>query len=134
MAMRARPARNDSKSFCRDAVAVDAVVVREVVEERGDRVVRGHAAKIEARRLHFALVDLPRVAVLRQVALRARRCGRRNSSSRLRPETFSASWIDARGVVQHLHGLDAGDVVEEPAAARVHEHGVALHLQQLEHA
>ena len=33
-------------------------------------------------------------------------------------------------VLQVLHGLDAGDVREEPAAAGVHEHGVPLHLQQ----
>ena len=33
-------------------------------------------------------------------------------------------------VAQDLHGLDAGEVVEEPAAARVHQERLALELQQ----
>src|SRR5439155_25772449 len=35
-----------------------------------------------------------------------------------------------RGVAQDLHGLDAGDLVEEPAAGSVHEHSIALQLEQ----
>ncbi len=38
----------------------------------------------------------------------------------------------ARGVGDDLHGFNAGDVVEEPAAAGVHQLRVALHLHQLE--
>ena len=38
----------------------------------------------------------------------------------------------ASGVAKDLDGFDARDVVEEPAAAREHEHGVALHLEQLQ--
>ena len=40
----------------------------------------------------------------------------------------------ARGVGDYLHGLDARDIVEEPAAAGVHELRVALHLHQLQSA
>ena len=40
----------------------------------------------------------------------------------------------ARGIGDDLHGLNAGDVVEEPAATGVHELGVALHLHQLKGA
>src|SRR5205085_6760736 len=109
----------------------DAVVVREVVEERGHRVMRGDTAKIETRRFHFQLVNLPRIAVLRQVAP-----GRGDTAQELQFHAAAGNFFGeldgARGVVQDLHGLDAGDVVEEPAAARVHEHGVALHLQQFE--
>ena len=36
------------------------------------------------------------------------------------------------GVLDDLDGLDVGDVVEEPAVAREDEHGVALHLEELE--
>jgi hypothetical protein len=36
----------------------------------------------------------------------------------------------ARRVTQDLHGLDPGEVVEEPAATRVHEHELVLHLEQ----
>ena len=38
---------------------------------------------------------------------------------------------DAPGVLDHLHRLDAGEFVEEPAATRVHQHRVALHFEQL---
>ena len=38
---------------------------------------------------------------------------------------------DASGILDHLNGLDAGQLVEEPAAARVHQHRVPLQLQQL---
>ena len=34
------------------------------------------------------------------------------------------------GVAQHLNGLETGDVVEEPAAGRVHEHEVPLRLEE----
>ena len=34
------------------------------------------------------------------------------------------------GVAEVLHRLDPGDVGEEPAAAREHEHGLVLHLQE----
>jgi hypothetical protein len=40
----------------------------------------------------------------------------------------------AAGVGDDLDGLNAGDVVEEPAAAGVHEHGVALELHEHERA
>jgi hypothetical protein len=36
--------------------------------------------------------------------------------------------------LQDLHGLDSRELVEEPAAARVHEHGVALRFEELEGA
>jgi len=38
----------------------------------------------------------------------------------------------APGVAEDLRGLDARELVEEPSAARVHEHRVALKLEELE--
>src|SRR5262249_56801997 len=35
-----------------------------------------------------------------------------------------------RGVAQHLHGLDAGQLVEDPPAARLHEERVARELEE----
>src|SRR5207247_10244794 len=40
---------------------------------------------------------------------------------------------DTSRELKNLYGLDAGQVIEKPAAARVHEHGVALHFEELEH-
>ncbi len=39
---------------------------------------------------------------------------------------------DAAGVLNALHRLDSRELIEEPAAARVHEHGVTLHFEELE--
>ena len=37
------------------------------------------------------------------------------------------------GILNYLHGFNTGQVVEEPSATGVHQHGVALQLQQLPH-
>ena len=34
--------------------------------------------------------------------------------------------------LKNLHRFDAGEIVEKPAAARIHEHGMTLHFHQLE--
>ena len=47
-------------------------------------------------------------------------------------EELGGELDDAAGVGDDLDGLDAGDVVEEPAAGGVHELGVALELEELE--
>ena len=47
-------------------------------------------------------------------------------------EELGGELEDAAGVGDDLDGLDAGDLVEEPAAAGVHELGVAFELQQFE--
>ena len=39
---------------------------------------------------------------------------------------------DAAGVGDDLHGFEAGDIVEEPAAGGVHELGVAFELEEFE--
>ena len=38
----------------------------------------------------------------------------------------------ASGILQHLHRLQPGDLIEEPAAACVHQHRVPLHFQQFQ--
>ena len=38
----------------------------------------------------------------------------------------------AGGVLNDLSRFDPGELVEEPAAARVHQHRVTLHFQQFE--
>jgi len=56
----------------------------------------------------------------------------RAGSSRFRkPGSGSWSRISRARVAQDLQGLDAGQILEEPAAARIHEHGEALQLHQL---
>ena len=47
-------------------------------------------------------------------------------------EELGGELEDAAGVGDDLDGLDAGDLVEEPAAGGVHELGVALELDEFE--
>jgi hypothetical protein len=35
------------------------------------------------------------------------------------------------GILDHLHRLDSGNLIEEPAAARVHQHRMPLQLHEL---
>ncbi len=56
----------------------------------------------------------------------------RNSGSGSQSSVSRASCMARAGVLDDLDGLDPGELVEEPAAARVHQHGVPLELQQLE--
>ena len=83
------------------------------------------------------LVDLRAVAGCGHVGLGLGQAGeemRARAQSAWSPKSCCGELQHARGVGDDLHGLDAGDVVEEPAAAGVHELGVALHLHQLEGA
>ena len=43
-------------------------------------------------------------------------------------------WDLPSGILEDLHGFDSADLVEEPAATGVHEHGMALHFEQLQHS
>ena len=92
---------------------------------------RGDPSQVEPHRLDLSLVDLPRVAALRHIASRAG-----DSLEEVELQASSRDFLGelnhAAGVMEDLHRLDAGDVVEEPTAAREHQHGVALHLQELE--
>ena len=47
-------------------------------------------------------------------------------------EELGGELEDAAGVGDDLDGLDAGDLVEEPAAGGVHELGVAFELEEFE--
>src|ERR1035437_10257441 len=47
-------------------------------------------------------------------------------------EELARELQDASGVGDDLHGFDAGDLIEEPAATGVHQLGVAFELEQFE--
>src|SRR6185295_15313837 len=78
------------------------------------------------------LVDAATVAGFGNVALRpGERFQKRRLEIDVRKE-LPRELQSPAGVLEDLAGLDAGDVVEEPAAARVHELRVPLQLEQLE--
>ncbi len=89
-----------------------------------------HAVEVDHRGTDQLLPDPPAVLELRQVA---RRQSERLDELLLAVAAEAPRQVDGpRGVVQALRRLQPADLVEEPAAARVHQHPVALHLQQAE--
>jgi hypothetical protein len=113
-----------------DRVAADPVLLLVALEERADRVVCRHLVEVDHCRPDRLLVDPGTIALAGDVALGL---GHHSEEARLRvvAQNLPGQLDDPAGVLDDLDRLDAGDVVEEPAAARVHEHGVALKLEQL---
>ena len=87
----------------------------------------------ELRGSHVRLVDIAPVALVRDVASRVRELFQERLFE-VEVEGLLGELENTRGVLQDLGRLDARDIVEEPPAARVHEHRVALQLEQFEHA
>ena len=87
------------------------------------------ASRFDLRRLHPLVEDARAVAMIGQVALRQRQQLLELSFAMIGKEHLR-QLQRAAGVHDDLHRLDAGELVEEPAAAGVHQHGVALHFQQ----
>src|SRR3989442_11971991 len=78
--------------------------------------------------LHALEVELPPRAHRRIVARRQRQA---LEEARLETRSLRASELDRpRGRAQHDHRLEAGDVVEEPAARGEHPQCVALELEE----
>ncbi|MFO0635691.1 MAG: hypothetical protein U0168_22860 [Nannocystaceae bacterium] len=93
---------------------------------------------VEIEHVDGAAVDHRGVGVLGQVAARQRQpleqALLQRFLARLRRRDRVRQLGRACGVADDLHRLDARDLVEEPAAAGVHQQRVALQLEQLEHA
>ena len=112
-------------------MAEDAGPARKVLHQAGDGVVSRHRVQAGDGRLHLLLVDAAGVAALRNVG---RRLLERRFEGRLqlRAAGFPGKLQRTGSVLQDLHRLQPRHFGEEPAAARVHEHRLPLHLQQLE--
>src|SRR5205085_12531980 len=104
-----------------------------LIDEAGHGKTRGDVRHRDARAINETPIDVRAVAELRQVAL----------SFGEYFEERTAWWFDlqfaekihhAPRVFQILHCLDAGDVVKEPTATRVHRQGTALKFQQRQRA
>ena len=104
-----------------------------LVEDVGDGGVGRHALQGDDGRLHQRVVHVGAVAHVRQVGRRARERfveGGLEVDARRFPRHLQRP----RRILEDLHRLQAGDLGEEPAAARVHELGVALQLAELQRA
>ncbi len=118
-----------------DVEAEELAVLRVAAEDGGDGVVRADLLEADAHAGDVTGVDVGAVVEVGDVGL-----GFGEDAEELRFERFAGMaeelWL---GELQHaarvgddLHGFDAGDFVEEPAAGGVHQLRVALELHQLE--
>jgi len=123
-----------------DFEAEDLPGVGIAAEHGADGVVRADAFEIETPGVDEAAVDLGAVGDVGVAALGAGEdleevgfeLGGRFAEEGRVGEELVGELDDAASVGDDLDGLDAGDVVEEPAAAGVHELGVALELEEFE--
>ena len=97
---------------------------------------RGNLLEVQLLGLDAFLVDAGAVTGLGIVGVRfgqtREKCGLERRG--LLAENLHRQLQYARRVGDHLHGLDAGNVVEEPSATGEHQLRVALHLHQLKGA
>ena len=116
---------------------IDGVAVfrRAGLEHGADRIVSGYLFESDNCRLYQRPIDLRAIRVLGKIALGLREtfheAGFHGLSLFLRRELLRQLNDSAR-VGDYLSRFDTRDLVEEPPAARVHEHGMTLHLQQFQ--
>src|SRR5262249_32826649 len=103
------------------------------LEERRQRVNGCEPLEVDLGRLDLVSVAFDAGPVGRVIAAGRGEVGEEGVLE-VRARDLARELDGASGVAQHLDGLEAGDVVEEPATAREHEKGVALHLQELKGA
>jgi hypothetical protein len=95
--------------------------------------VRAYFPKPDGGRLYQAVISLCSVAEFGDIAGSLRQ---QLAEARLQvlAKKFAAQLHSARRILHYLYSFDSGDLVEKPAAARVHEHEVSLHFEQLKDA
>ena len=91
---------------------------------------RCHFRQIDNRGLDPLLVNLGAVSILRNIAFCLGELLHEFGLD-LALKKLAREMHDAARVLNHLNGLDTGDLIKKPAAAGVHQHRVPLHLQQL---
>ena len=100
-----------------------------LLEQADEGEVRGRPFGVHPGGHHVAAPDVEPVALARLVALGLGQRGEERVGRRALAELVEKI-EGAGGVAQALHGLEAGEVPEEPGARRVHEQGVTLLLEQ----
>ena len=110
-------------------VGVDLGRLRIRLEQRTDCIVRPHPFAVHDPRFDEIGVDASSVPKLPDVA-----AGLLQETQELRLQILAQKvgreLNGAGGVLDDLHGLDARQLIEKPAAACEHEHGVTLQLQE----
>src|SRR5579885_1746917 len=94
---------------------------------------RSYSGQVEHCRSNETFVDLPAIPKIRDIAANGFKPPQKVLLAISAKELFS-QLHRAGGVLQHLHGLLAGRLVEEPAATCVHQHQMPLKLEQPEYS
>ena len=123
----------DFVAFTTDVEAEDLAGFGVVAEDGGDGVVGTDLFESDAKAGDVAAIDFGAVAEIGDIAFGF---GEEIEEGGLEggadgAEEASGELEDAAGVGDDLDGLDAGDLVKEPAAGGVHELGVATELHEL---
>src|SRR5438093_5897290 len=113
-------------------IAIELPVRLRVEEGIGCEMSCG-CGQVHDGRANISFVDAARVSVVWIVALR---CFQVAKEWRLQfgVEEVPCQLQYSACITQHLHGLYTSDVIEEPAAAGVHQHGVTLQLEKPQRA
>ena len=114
-----------------DRVAIDFGLVSIRLKERTDCVVPHHFVGSHNRRRHPLLVDFLAISVLTQITLCFAELFTELRFQLHVPGCFARKLDRSSCVVHHLNRLESGKLVEEPTAAGVHQHCVALHFEHL---
>src|SRR6185437_7050363 len=86
--------------------------------------------QIDSRRPHRFLINSRAIALFRNIALRHGQPFQEMRFDRI-AEKLLGKLNHASRVLDHLYCFNTGKLIEKPAAARIHQQGVALHLEQL---
>ena len=87
--------------------------------------------QVHNRRFDELLIDQSAVPVLRNIALSLRQSFEKTGFHRPLKQRVGQLHGSAR-IFDDLHRLNSRKFIKEPAAARVHQHGIALHLEKLQ--
>src|SRR5437868_6509932 len=113
-----------------ETVEEDAGMFSVRLEHVTDGVVRHELFPINFRWLHELFVDGAAVLILWNVARRLLE-PLQEFLFEIFSEGASRQLNSAGGILNDLHGLDSREFVKKPAAARIHQHGMALQFHQL---
>ena len=117
--------------FLPDVVGINFCLVGIRFKERADGVMRRDLFAGHNGRLDKFFVNDAAILIFWKIAFGLLQNFEETGFKVFRAE-FARQLQGARGVLNDLRGLDAGNFVEEPAATREHQHCVPLHFEQAE--
>ena len=116
--------------FQLNGVTAEDVFFLIVFKKRADGAMDGHLPQLGLGRQGEFAVDIRPASHAADVALHPAEPFDKLLFQR-RCRTSLCQFNGPPRIAQHLDRFDAGYFIKKPAAARIHQHGISLHLQQL---